>query len=38
VQEPAGRRIGERSMREEQLPRRKPAGKVFGNARRLRKK
>src|SRR5206468_12422323 len=33
VQQPAGRRIGERSMREEQLPRRKPAGKVFGDAR-----
>src|SRR5438552_4251270 len=33
VQQPTGRRIGERRVREQQLPRREPAGKFFGDAR-----
>src|SRR5258706_4140007 len=38
VQQPRGRRIGERRMREEQLPRREPARKVFGDTRPVAKK
>src|SRR6266571_8231240 len=38
VQQPTGRRIGERGMREEQLPRREAAGKVLGDARPVAKK
>src|SRR2546427_1301725 len=38
VQQACGRRIGERSMREEQLPRREAAGNVFGDARPVAKK
>src|SRR2546425_1677580 len=38
VQQPTGRRIGEHRMREKQLPRREPAGNVFGDARPVAKK
>src|SRR6266849_3634895 len=38
VQQPCGERIGERRMREEQLPRREPAWNIFCNARPVAKK
>src|SRR6266508_473535 len=38
VQQPSSRRIGERRMREEQLPRCEPARNVFGDARPVAKK
>src|SRR5712691_882342 len=38
VQQPTGRRIGERRVRKEQLPRRKPARNIFGDARPVAKK